>query len=89
MANRSAVGEQYVDLQPRRRGGPYLAERRPHHRRPNTRTPLHTETLLLNLNRLVESVDKRDLTVVIDELGAAFAGSGPDLQADASTPATR
>jgi phospholipid/cholesterol/gamma-HCH transport system substrate-binding protein len=36
---------------------------------------------LLNLNRLVESVDKRDLTVVIDELGAAFAGSGRDLQA--------
>jgi phospholipid/cholesterol/gamma-HCH transport system substrate-binding protein len=77
--NRSAVGEQYVDLQPRSEGEPFLtdgdriAQRR-------TETPLPTETLLLNLNRLVESVDKRDLVVVIDQLGAAFAGSGRDLQ---------
>ena len=78
--NRSAVGEQYVDLQPRRAGGPYLADGS-HITVSNTATPVHTETLLLNLNRLVESVDKRDLTVVIDELGAAFAGSGRDLQA--------
>jgi phospholipid/cholesterol/gamma-HCH transport system substrate-binding protein len=43
---------------------------------------------LLNLNRLVESVDKRDLTVVIDELARAFAGTGTDLQAiiDSGTP---
>jgi phospholipid/cholesterol/gamma-HCH transport system substrate-binding protein len=80
VANRSAVGEQYVDLQPRRAGGPYLANGG-HITISNTATPVHTETLLLNLNRLVESVDKRDLTVVIDELGAAFAGSGRDLQA--------
>ena len=33
-----------------------------------------------NLDRLVNSVDKRDLAVVIDELGTAFAGSGRDLQ---------
>jgi phospholipid/cholesterol/gamma-HCH transport system substrate-binding protein len=46
-----------------------------------TPTPVHTETLLLNLDRLVQSVDKRDLAVVIDQLGAAFAGSGRDLQA--------
>ena len=74
------MGEQYVDLQPRRAGGPYLADGG-HITVANTATPMHTETLLLNLNRLVESVDKRDLTVVIDELGAAFAGSGRDLQA--------
>jgi phospholipid/cholesterol/gamma-HCH transport system substrate-binding protein len=79
VANRSAVGEQYVDLQPRRRGGPYLADGdRIDERR--TQTPLHTETLLLNLDRLVESVDRRDLSTVIDELGRAFAGTGPDLQ---------
>ena len=77
--NRSAVGEQYVDLQPRRAGGPFLAggdriaER-------DTDTPLATEVLLVNLDRLVRSVDKRDLVVVIDELGAAFAGTGRDLQ---------
>lgn len=77
--NRSAVGEQYVDLQPRSQGGPFLSDG-DRIRERETRTPLPTETLLLNLNRLVESVDKRDLTIVIDELGAAFAGSGRDLQ---------
>jgi phospholipid/cholesterol/gamma-HCH transport system substrate-binding protein len=80
VANRSAVGEQYVDLQPRRAGGPFLVAGG-HIAMSNTSTPVHTETLLLNLNRLVQSVDKRDLTVVIDELGAAFAGSGRSLQA--------
>jgi phospholipid/cholesterol/gamma-HCH transport system substrate-binding protein len=77
--NRSAVGEQYVDLQPRTEGGPFLADGDRITSREN-RTPLPTEVLLLNLNRLVESVDKRDLVVVIDELGAAFSGSARDLQ---------
>jgi phospholipid/cholesterol/gamma-HCH transport system substrate-binding protein len=79
VADRSAVGEQYVDLQPRRQGGPYLAagSRIPTR---DTRTPLPTETLLLNLDRLVNSVDRRDLAVVIDQLGAAFSGTGRDLQ---------
>lgn len=77
--NRSAVGEQYVDLQPRSQGGPFLADG-DRIREPETDTPLATEVLLLNLNRLVESVDKRDLVVVIDELGAAFGGTGRDLQ---------
>lgn len=77
--NRSAVGEQYVDLQPRRRGGPYLQDG-DRIRKRETATPLPTEVLLVNLNRLVESVDKRDLVVVIDELGKAFAGTGRDLQ---------
>lgn len=79
VANRSAVGEQYVDLQPRRSGGPLL-EAGSHLNKQDTETPLPTETLLLNLDRLVESVDKRDLATVIDELGTAFAGTGPDLQ---------
>jgi phospholipid/cholesterol/gamma-HCH transport system substrate-binding protein len=78
--NRSAVGEQYVDLQPRHAGGPFLTNGS-HITVANTATPVHTETLLLNLNRLVQSVDNHDLAVVIDQLGAAFAGSGRDLQA--------
>ena len=79
VADRSAVGEQYVDLQPRRSGGPYLHDgsRIP---RADTATPLPTETLLLNLDRLVGSVDRADLATVIDELGKAFSGSGKDLQ---------
>jgi phospholipid/cholesterol/gamma-HCH transport system substrate-binding protein len=77
--NRSAVGEQYVDLQPRSSGGPFLAAG-DRVDGPDNRTPLHTETLLLHLNRLVRSVDKGDLVTVIDELGDAFSGTGPDLQ---------
>ncbi len=46
VANRSAVGEQYVDLQPRRRSGPYLSNGG-HITVANTATPIHTETRLL------------------------------------------
>lgn len=79
VTNRSAVGEQYVDLRPETDSGPFLGEgdvigiER-------TGTPLPVETLLLNLNRLVQSVDLGDLTVVIDELGKAFEGSETALQ---------
>jgi phospholipid/cholesterol/gamma-HCH transport system substrate-binding protein len=79
VANRSAVGEQFVDLQPRRAGAPYL-EAGAVIPRDRTLTPLSTTTLLVNLDRLVGSVDNRQLTTVIDELGRAFAGTGPDLQ---------
>jgi phospholipid/cholesterol/gamma-HCH transport system substrate-binding protein len=77
--NRSAVGEQYVDLQPRTGRAPYLQDGSRIARK-DTATPLHTETLLLNLDRLVQSVDRRQLAVVIDELAKAFAGTGRDLQ---------
>ena len=48
--------------------------------RRNTETPLPVQTLLVNLDRLVNSVPRDDLVTVIDELGAAFNGTGPDLQ---------
>ncbi|MGI5374976.1 MCE family protein [Streptomyces sp. CA-251387] len=78
VANRSAVGEQYVDLQPRTSHGPYLLDGSDIPRR-NTRVPLPTTDLVLSLDRLVNSVDKKDLQVTIDELGEAFAGTGPNL----------
>ncbi|MDQ1641048.1 MAG: phospholipid/cholesterol/gamma-HCH transport system substrate-binding protein [Actinomycetota bacterium] len=79
VANRSAVGEQYVDLQPKSNGAPYLAAggRIP---RADTVTPLPVQTLLVNLDRLVNSVNRDDLVTVIDELGTAFKGTGPDLR---------
>jgi phospholipid/cholesterol/gamma-HCH transport system substrate-binding protein len=79
VANRSAVGEQYIDLQPRRDGSPYLGDGS-RIARADTVTPLPVQTLLLNLDRLVNSVDREDLVTVIDEMGAAFGGTGPDLQ---------
>lgn len=77
--NRSAVGEQYVDLQPATADGPFLAagDVIPRER---TRTPVPTEQLLLDVSRLVESVDRQDLQVVVSELGKAFAGGSQDLQ---------
>ena len=52
--NRSAVGEQYVDLQPRTSGGPVPRRRRPHRQRRTTAPRCTPRTLLLNLDRLVE-----------------------------------
>jgi phospholipid/cholesterol/gamma-HCH transport system substrate-binding protein len=71
VAERSAVGEQYLDLRPDADTGPYLRDGDviPVSR---TGTPLPVETLLANLDRLVHSVDPSQLTVVIDELGIAF-----------------
>ncbi|MEU1598629.1 MlaD family protein [Streptomyces sp. NPDC005708] len=78
VADRSAVGEQYVDLQPRRSGGPYLIDGSPIPRS-RTRVPLPVTDLVLSLDRLVESVGKDDLRTTVDELGKAFAGTGPRL----------
>ncbi|WP_455352177.1 MCE family protein [Streptomyces sp. SYSU K217416] len=78
VANRSAVGEQYVDLQPRASGGPYLRDGSTI-ARSDTRVPLPTTDLVLSLDRLVNSVPKKDLQITVDELGKAFAGTGPHL----------
>lgn len=79
VANRSAVGEQYVDLLPQSKGRPYLDGDSviPQQR---TKTPLPVEDLLTNLNSLVESVPKDKLRTVVDELGKAFHGNGGHLQ---------
>lgn len=78
VADKSAVGEQFLDLQPRVSTGPFL--------RANaniavgdTQIPIPTSKLLVNVNDLVKSVDIKSLRTVVDELGTAFAGTGPDL----------
>jgi phospholipid/cholesterol/gamma-HCH transport system substrate-binding protein len=82
VANRSAVGEQYIDLQPRTDSGPYLDSGAPHTiPRQNTKVPVRTEELLSNLDKLVASVDPQDLGTIVNELDRAFAGSASDLQA--------
>ncbi len=77
--NRSAVGEQYLDFQPRSDKGERLEDGDTIARK-DTRTPLRVDNLLLHFDRTVESVDKDDLKVVVDELGQAFADGGTDLQ---------
>lgn len=79
VANRSAIGEQYVDLQPSVDTGPYLRQGSviP---KSATHLPVSTADLLRNVDHLVKSVPTRDLGVVLDELNKGFNGSGPDLQ---------
>jgi phospholipid/cholesterol/gamma-HCH transport system substrate-binding protein len=79
VAQRSAVGEQYLDLRPNTDAGPYL---HPGDRIPTSRTaiPLPVETLLTNLDALIRSVNPNDLSVVIDELGKAFEGNESALR---------
>ncbi len=78
VAQRSAVGEQYVDLRPERDDGPYLVDGAviPVDR---TGLPLPPEVLLANLDALVRSVGPDDLTVLITELGTAFEGNAQAL----------
>ncbi|MGH3501245.1 MAG: MCE family protein [Nocardioidaceae bacterium] len=78
VADKSAVGEQYVDLQPHSRGAPYL-EDGAQIPRADTKTPISATTLLVDLDQLVNSVDKDNLRTVVSELGQAFEGTGPEL----------
>ncbi|WP_131735763.1 MCE family protein [Actinomadura roseirufa] len=81
VANRSAVGEQYIDLQPGKKNGPYLDEGEPYTiPRRLTRLPVSTAELLRNVDSLVGSVNTKDLGTIVDELDKAFSGSASDLQ---------
>ncbi len=79
VANRSAIGEQYVDLQPTSDEGPFL-EDGSIITEPNTATPVPVEDVLASTDQLVASVPLENLTTVVRELGAAFNGKGDDLQ---------
>ena len=79
VANRSAIGEQYVDLQPHGDTGPYLAdggviERGAAH------VPPPVTDLLGDLSAFNESVPTGSLQTVVDELYDATRDSGDDLQ---------
>lgn len=78
VANRSAVGEQFLDFQPRTDRGPFL-EADDVIARERTQVPIDTRTLLTNVSALLSSVDADDLSTVMTELGTAFEGSSEDL----------
>lgn len=73
--NRSAVGEQYVDLVPAHENGPYLRDGSTIPR-DHTSTPLPEQELLASLDRFVGSVNTADLATVVGELGTGFEGNG-------------
>lgn len=78
VANKSAVGEQYVDLRPETAEGPFL-EDGSEIPQSMTEIPIATTTLLSNLSDTVRSVDNRDLSTVLNEFGDAFDGTGQSL----------
>ncbi|GCB59228.1 MCE family protein [Rhodococcus erythropolis] len=79
VANRSAIGEQYVDLQPDTDQGPFLEDGSVI-AVGETTTPIPIENVLTSANGLVHSVPVDALHTVAKELGAAFNGKGEDLQ---------
>jgi phospholipid/cholesterol/gamma-HCH transport system substrate-binding protein len=78
VSDRSVIGEQYVNLIPPNNKGPYYhgGELIPIER---NHIPTSAQVLLTNLDSFVTSVDTQQLASVIDELGKAFNGRGPDL----------
>ena len=79
--NRSAVGEQYVDLQPTRAGEPFLEERRRHRRwrTPTSRSSRPSSSSTSTTSSRASTT--RTSAIVIDELGQAFDdGAGQSLQ---------
>jgi phospholipid/cholesterol/gamma-HCH transport system substrate-binding protein len=78
VSDRSVIGEQYVNLIPPNGKPPFLkgGEIIPMSR---TSIPVAAETLLANLDSLVNSVNLTSLRTTISELGKAFANRGPDL----------
>ncbi|HWV26970.1 MAG TPA: MlaD family protein, partial [Aeromicrobium sp.] len=78
VANKSAIGEQFMDLQPKSAGEPFLRSGS-RISQDDARIPLDTATLLIDINDLVKSVDTENLSTVVEELGQAFEGTGEDL----------
>ena len=79
VGNRSAVGEQYVELQPQSDDKPFLKDES-QIAMADTRTPIPTQKLLGDISTTVESVDQQALQTTVSELGTAFAGTGEDLE---------
>ena len=79
VGNRSAVGEQYVELQPQSDSGPYLSDDS-EIARDGHPTPIPTDTLLTHLDETVRSVDQDDLRDHRREFGPAFNDAGEDLR---------
>jgi phospholipid/cholesterol/gamma-HCH transport system substrate-binding protein len=77
--NLSAVGEQYLDFEPPDDQGPYAVDGTAFHGDKDS-LPVDEGALLVSLNRMVGSVNKNDLKVVVHELGLMFNDTGHDLQ---------
>jgi phospholipid/cholesterol/gamma-HCH transport system substrate-binding protein len=79
IANTSAVGEQYLNLTPATTRGPDLTAGSTVPKS-EVSLPPTPNTVLANLNSLLESVPKAQLNTTINQLYDAFNGSGPQLK---------
>jgi phospholipid/cholesterol/gamma-HCH transport system substrate-binding protein len=79
VADRSAIGEQTVDLRPTHDSGPFLADGSVIPRERTTLPPQPSD-VLANLDQLASSVPTDALHTVVAELGTGFSGTGPALQ---------
>lgn len=77
VANRSAIGEQYVDLRPTSNEGPYLKNNSVI---TNTDTPPALDGVLKSAVDFTDSIPVEDLTTVVTELGNAFNGNADNLR---------
>ncbi|MGH3948580.1 MAG: MlaD family protein [Pseudonocardiaceae bacterium] len=79
IGNRSAIGEQYVDLRPRTDEGPFLEEGSviPEQR---VETPVRAFEAIKDLHDIAQSVPIDALSTIVDESYKAFSGTGDDLQ---------
>ena len=73
--NLSAVGEQYLDFEPPDDQGPY-AEQGDTIKGSEASMPVDEADLLVELDQFVSSVDRRNLKVVVKELGLMFSDTG-------------
>lgn len=78
VADRSVIGEQYVDLRPRTKSGPYLHDGSVIPAR-DTILPPQVQQLLLSADDLATSVPLTSLRTVVDELYTANQGAGTSL----------
>lgn len=79
VADRSVIGEQYVDLRPRTDSAPYLHDGSVIDRA-DSAIPPSANALLTSTNALLKSVPLKSMQTVIDELDKAFSGSADNIQ---------
>jgi len=78
IGSKSAIGEQYVELEPRSAGGPVLAGGDVI-KLADTTSPIDVATLLRDLDALAGSIPAKDLATVMTELSTALEGVGGSL----------
>lgn len=83
----SAIGEQYVDLQPRSDGAPYL-QNGSVIAASDTEVPQQVGPMLDQVSALVDSIPKDRLSKLLDETYLAFNGAGYDFQSLLDSAAT-